>query len=174
MATFEIGLPTGEKYRVDGPDDMTPEQAYSHVQSQHAVPAAQPGVAEDVAKSGGIGLVKGGIGLAGTGSDIREMQAGLLSKGAGALGLDVAPETISKGLRFIPGMAGPTSQDITSVVEKATGPLYQPKTTAGEYTQTLGEFLPSLAFPESGAASLGRRVLTNVVAPALASETAGH
>src|SRR5208282_3669379 len=66
--------------------------------------AAAPSVGEDVAKSGGIGLVKGGIGLAGTGGDIREMQAGLLSKGAGALGLDVAPETVSKGLRFIPGM----------------------------------------------------------------------
>src|SRR5262245_42341350 len=78
-------------------------------------PAPQPEIstaqaAADIPLSAGIGVVKGGMNLAGLPGDIRELAASGASKAAGALGLDVSPETISKGLRFlpVPGAAGPT------------------------------------------------------------------
>lgn len=62
--------------------------------------------------------------------------------------------------------------------------LYEPRTTAGEYAQTLGEFavpgsLPSAAARNAPniatrAARVGEDVVGNIVAPALLSETAGQ
>jgi hypothetical protein len=133
----------------------------------------QPTMAEDVLKSGGTGIARGAVNLAGTSGDIREGQADLLSRGAKALGADIAPETISKGLRFLPMMGGPTSKDIEGAAEKVTGPLYQPKTMPGEYAETAGSFLPAALLP-AGEMGLGARLLKLVAAPALASETAGQ
>jgi hypothetical protein len=52
-----------------------------------------------------------------------------------------------------------------------TGPLYKPQTLLGQYADTAVQFLPALlGGPESLALKLGTRVL----APAIASETAGQ
>jgi hypothetical protein len=118
-----------------------------------------PSVAADVAKSAGIGVVKGGVGLAGLPGDAMR----LIQDAFDRMGLQRAN---NPNAQFPPG-----SGDLTQRLENLTGQLYQPKTTAGEYAQSLGEFLPALAGgPEGLAARLGRQV----VAPAVASETAGQ
>lgn len=62
----------------------------------------------------------------------------------------------------------PTSAEIQGAVTK-DGPLYQPQTKAGQYARTIAQFAPAAATPGSAA-----RRLANVIAPALASETAGQ
>jgi hypothetical protein len=66
----------------------------------------------------------------------------------------------------------PTAGEIKNIATDLTGiSLPTPQTTAGEYAHTVGEFLPaSLAGP----GGLGTRVLTQAVAPGLASEAAGQ
>lgn len=168
MATFEITGPDGAKYHVVGPEGSTEQQALEKIQAQTA---EKPSVAADVAKSGGIGVVKGGLGLAGLPGDL----GALIGKGAEKLGIpeDVrsAVSTGAKAVPIIGSLTGPTSRDLRGGLEKVTGPLYEPKTTAGEYAQTGGEFLPGVI---GGGASIPVKLATRVAAPALASETAGQ
>ena len=96
----------------------------------------QSSTTEDVAKSAGIGLAKGAIGGLGTPGDL----ANLLAKGSkvagdyigGFFGAEPSPEV---GKPIIP-----TSETIQKGVESQTGKFYEPKTTAGRYTQTAAEF----------------------------------
>ncbi len=105
--------------------------------------SAPPSMAADIAKSGGIGLAKGVIGLAGLPGDVSSWMGG----------------------NFLPTSAG-----IQKKIEGVTGQFYEPKTTAGQYAQTIGEFAPAaLGGPET----LGARLL-RVLGPAVASETAGQ
>lgn len=139
----------------------------------------EPSVAMDVAKSGGIGVVKGGISAVGGGGDLRT----LLSKGvdyaAGKLG--ASPEsaekfknTFDKAARFTTAgrvlSDAPTSADIQKGIEGYTGEFYKPQTTAGKYAQTAGEFLPAAAL---GPGRLVPRLASGVFA-GLGSEAAGQ
>lgn len=133
----------------------------------------------DVAKSVGVGLAKGTISIAGGIGDMRE----LLSKGIDAAGskLGISPDTIESG-KNIAGRAArmtpigrvisdaPTSQDIQSKIEGYTGEFYKPKTTAGEYAQTVGEFLPAAA---AGPGRMAPKLASGLIA-GLASEAAGQ
>lgn len=124
-------------------------------------------VAADVAKSGGIGLVKGGIGIAGMPGDL----SNALAKGsqfasdyiAGKLGIDPGPRATAALL--------PTAASLQKHVESVTGDFYQPKTVAGEYAQTAGEFAPALI---GGPETLGAKLVSRVAVPTIASETAGQ
>lgn len=132
---------------------------------------AAPSTVEDVAKSGGIGVAKGVIGLAGLPGDAKSLIGSGLSYIESKLGRD--PETIKKSdaaMQAAPSIL-PTSGGIQSAIESKTGEFYKPKTTAGEYAQTTGEFLPGIL---GGPGGVVRRGITQVVAPALASETAGQ
>lgn len=134
----------------------------------------QPSLGEDVAKSAGIGVVKGGLGLAGISGDIRELAAKGINRASGALGYELPQDKVAAALKLAsPGgvLAGPTSQQLQGGLETVTGPLYKPQTTAGEYAQTAGEFLPNAAMGPGG---LVRRGIGQVLAPAIASETAGQ
>lgn len=135
-----------------------------------AYEAKNPGImgtAADVAKSGGIGLAKGAIGLAGAPGDL----SNLLAKGsqyasnyiADKVGLDRGPQAGETML--------PTSGSIQKNVEGVTGDFYKPKTTAGEYAQTAGEFAPGIL---GGGEGLASRALTRIAIPAATSETAGQ
>lgn len=129
-----------------------------------------PSVAADVAKSGGIGLVKGAIGLAGALGDLTDL---------GAKGIGAASDFISDKLgveRYKrsekPSILNniPTSETITKAIEEKTGKFYEPQTTPGKYARTVGEFIPASALGPGGmAAKLG----TGVTA-ALGSEGAGQ
>lgn len=69
--------------------------------------------------------------------------------------------------------AAPSTQDWNKATSAVIGPSYSPKTTAGEYAKTTGEFAAGL--PLGGnLRNVGRMVLGDVLAPALASETAGQ
>lgn len=159
---------------VEFPDNMNDAQIAAAIKANMPSAQEKPSVSEDLAKSAGIGVVKGGLGLAGSSGDVRELIAKGVGKASGALGYEIPAETTSKVLKTVSPagiFAGPTSQQLRGAVEGVTGPLYEPKTTAGEYAQTTGEFLPGLIGGPAGAA---RRAVTNVLAPAAASETAGQ
>lgn len=151
---------------VEFPDGMSDEAISTAIKSNLA---AQPSTAEDVAKSGGIGVAKGTIGLAGMPADL----GGLLAKGSkaagdyigGKLGFEPSPDLPQKSaLDYL------TSSGIQKAVESQTGEFYKPKTKAGKYAETVGEFLPaSLAGP----GGLVRKVGTGVLS-ALGSEGAGQ
>jgi len=127
----------------------------------------QVGMLEDVAKSAGSGLVKGGIGLATLPGTVEQLgRMGVNYVGEKLTG---QPDTVSKD-SILPGYRE-TKQ---FVEDKITGPLYKPKTTAGEYAGTIAEFAPGVLFPAGAAGGLAARVGLNVVAPAVASETAGQ
>lgn len=124
-------------------------------------------MAADVAKSGGIGLAQGAIGLAGLPGDAREFAAGA----AGWLGGDTAAGATRAAFNAIPGFSNmPTSSQIKGGVEGVTGEFYQPKSTAGEYARTVGEFAPAAV---AGPGGLVRKAAMTVI-PAVASETAGQ
>jgi len=136
-------------------------------------PSAEPGVAEDMAKSAAIGLPKGVMKLAGTAGDVRDMMASGASSLASQFGYDVDPETISKYARRvpIPLLQGPTSSEIRDTVEKATGPLYEPKTVPGQYAQTVAELVPAAL---GGPGGWARRLMQGAVLPGIGSEAAGQ
>lgn len=182
MARIKITGPDGRTAYITPPEGATEAQIQAKVDeiksawgqdtnlapSPGPVPAAPTARAEvstpvDVAKSLGAGVVRGGMGLA----SLPGLAEHFGRKGINALGGDVAPET-----------ALPMYGDIERRVEGAVGPLYKPQTTAGEYAETIGEFAPGALFPVAGAATragqIAARVGGGVVAPAVASETAGQ
>lgn len=131
--------------------------------SQQAPSAEGVNPLVDVAKSAGIGLAQGGIGLATLPGNLEAL---------GRLGIDKAAEFLGYGEPVSREAVLPTAADAQGFIEKYTGPFYQPQTTAGEYARTIGEFAPLAAFggPEAGLLSRA----ANVVAPAVVSETAGQ
>lgn len=143
-------------------------------------PAKQPEmtggeIAADVGKSAGIGAVKGGIGILGMLGDATDL---------GAKGIEGASNFISDKLGIDryqrpekPSILEkiPTSESIQRGVEKRTGEFYKPKTIAGEYAQTTGEFAAGAALgPMNGTRAVAGRILRYGVAPAVTSETAGQ
>jgi hypothetical protein len=63
----------------------------------------------------------------------------------------------------------PTSEQIGNAVAAPVGGFYQPQTTAGKYTDTIGQFLPAALAPGNMLLRAAR-----VVAPGAASEAAGQ
>lgn len=124
---------------------------------------------DDVIKSGAAGLVRGGAGLLGLPGSLEWLGRAGINKAASAFGAEgdvVSPEN------YIP-----SGSDLVKGIEKAAGPLYQPKTTAGKYAATIGEFAPGVLFPAAGATNTARmvgKVAGNWLAPAIASEAAGQ
>lgn len=129
-----------------------------------------PSVVGDMAKSAGVGLAKGAIGLGGLVGDLSDL---------GAKGLEHATNFVSDKLgveRYKrpeqPSILNniPTSKSIKDAVETQTGEFYKPQTRAGKYAETAAEFLPSAAIGPGGmAAKLGTGV-----AAGLGSEAAGQ
>lgn len=126
--------------------------------------------AGDVAKSAGVGLGKGLIGIGGMIGDLSDL---------GAKGIETATNYVSDKLgveRYkrpeTPSVLNniPTSASITKSVEGVTGKFYEPKTTAGEYTRTVGEFIPAAA---AGPGRMLTKLLSGVMG-GLGSEAAGQ
>src|SRR6266704_3219457 len=123
--------------------------------------------AKDIAKSAGIGMAKGTIGLAGLPGAV----ANLLARGSQAAtnliaektGLDPGPQSGDAVL--------PTSASLQKNVEGVTGDFYKPQTLPGHYAETVGEFLPSAI---AGPGGVARKVALQAVVPGLASEAAGQ
>src|SRR5262245_57454117 len=119
-------------------------------------------IAADVAKSTGVGTVKGTIGLLGLPEQLADWSARGLSWLTGR-----DPESFrDKGDARLP-----STQEIRGAVERHTGPLYEPKTQLGQYGQTVGEFIPGALMGPSGVA---RRLAMGALVPGVASEAAGE
>jgi hypothetical protein len=159
---IDVQGPDGSSFSFpdDTPQDTISSALDSHYGSASSSAPSDTSTLGDVAKSAGIGLAKGAIGLAGLPGDA----ANVLNKG-----IDWAESKF--GITPQPSSDALTSGALTRAVESVTGPLYKPKTTAGEYAQTIGEFVPNLI---GGPEGLATKAATRVLAPALASETAGQ
>lgn len=178
---------------------MTPEQERAlalararrrRQESQGGAVQAQetPGVLSDVVASGASGVARGAadlVGLPGTIADAVTAGGRWALRSGYELATGAEPSTDGGAVeRFFAGpspevesqllggnvLSGERMRDAASAVTGGATD-YQPYTTAGEYSRTLGEFLP-------GAAALGggstASLLRNAVAPALASESAGQ
>lgn len=125
--------------------------------------------AVDAAKSFGTGVGRGVIGLIGLPGEVAGWGAAGLDKATqfvgGLVGADVAPRKAEPAIRM------PNIADVQRGVESVTGDFYKPKSTVGEYAQTVGEFAPGMLM---GPSSIGARAVTNVLLPGIGSEAAGH
>lgn len=143
----------------------------SYQQSEQAqAPSAGSGIAAtamDVAKSIPAGIAKGVMGLATLPGNLEALATSGLDWALDKAGKPGLGKAIGKANDYLG--APYTSQDMQRDVEKVTGPLYKPQTTAGKYAETIGEFAPNAAFP----GGMVNRA-ANVVAPAVASEAAGQ
>jgi hypothetical protein len=123
-------------------------------------------IAGDVGKSTGIGLAQGAIGLATLPGNLEGLGRAGINAAAGLVGAQppVSGETVL-----------PTYDDWKKRVEGVTGEFYEPKSTAGEYARTIGEFAP-LAIPAimTGGVAAAPAAAGAVAGPAIVSETAGQ
>lgn len=174
MAVFEVEGPDGKVYDVDAPDAATAASAIKSMSGgagRFAAPAlantkaeakwTAGDVASDVAKGAGIGLAQGALGLATLPGNLEALGRAGINAGAGLLGIKepVSPDTWLVNYN-----------DAKGAVEEFTGDFYKPKTTAGKYAKSIGEFAPmAVGGPAGLAARAGR-----VAAPAIASEAAGQ
>lgn len=125
-----------------------------------APPMTAGETAMDVAKSAGVGLGEGVLGLGTSPGNIEQLGRLGINKGAEMLGYK-APLSEDTYL--------PTLNDAKRMLEPHTGKFYEPKSTAGEYARTIGEFAPMALAPGGAVARAA-----NVLGPALADETAGQ
>jgi len=134
--------------------------------------AEPPGMAEDMLRSAGAGIRRGIEGLAGMAGDVGRAQASLTRRGLLALG---APESVADTVSSVTALPQylPSSKDVGDFTDPMIGPSYEPQTTQGEYSRTVGEFLPGIVGP-GGPVKWAARGATDVLIPALASETAGQ
>jgi hypothetical protein len=135
--------------------------------AEPAKPAMSAGEAvADVGKSAGMGLAQGVMGLATTFGNVESLSRAGINAGAGLLGIE---PPVSKRT-FLP-----TYDDFKGATESITGEFYKPRSTAGEYARTIGEFAP-MAIPTvmTGGAAALPGAAGAVLGPAIMSETAGQ
>jgi hypothetical protein len=159
---WEGDQPVSPDLAMRNPADSTQSATPSQPQTPAAPELTAGETAADVAKSLGIGAAQGVLGLATTPGNLEQLARLGFDKTATALGY--ADPELSKSTIL------PTYNDWKSDIEKHTGEFYEPKTTLGKYARTIGEFAPTAVVGPGGMAA---RAL-NVVAPAVASETAGE
>lgn len=158
----------------------------SKIQSQPVVPNAAPVEAKagwgdtiaDMAKSAGSGIVRGATALADLPGDI---MSGGMKLAERATGYDI-PEYAERAMMAVsPMTAGRalTGESLTQGMEKEIPSVmgYQPKTTPGRYSRTVGEFVPGAAATAlTGGTSLvplAFRTAAQSIIPGVASEFAG-
>lgn len=182
MAIFEIQGPDGAIFEVDAPDENAAVSGFKQFS------AGQPATfADRFAGDGGAGAPKPP--QESTFSDVmKSAGSGLASGVAGLVGLpNLASQAVDWGVRGahklitgneLPqpeGPAGsllPKAETVVGGIESVTGKLHEPSTRAGKFARTIGEFAPGVAM--GGAGGLLPRIAGNVLAPAVASETAGQ
>lgn len=138
------------------------------------LPMGWDDAAKDWAASLGTGLYKGVAGLVGLPYDAGKLIGGGLGYGIDRL-RGYSPEEASARKQQADALydataSAPGYADIIAATESITGPLHEPKTTAGQYLETIGEFAAPGIGGKAGLLRKGAQILV----PALASETAGQ
>jgi hypothetical protein len=134
----------------------------------------------DVAKSAGVGLGKGVIGVAGMAGDVRSLAGRGIDYAANAAG--ISPDVVSRAkdyatqaskLNPITAMLtqAPTSAQVRAPIEEQTGKFYESQTPAGRYTGAAMEMVPGALMGPGGPV---RNAIAFGAIPGLASEFAGE
>lgn len=138
------------------------------------------GVAEDVAKSAGSGLVRGAAQVAGMGGDLQGWIFGKVEDRLRNAGVDLnraREEMNAASPSFMRQEADAPrigTKEIMAGVDRATGlPItsYQPQTTVGKFARTGAEFIPGAVLAPGGV--VGNAVRYGII-PGIASEAAGQ
>ncbi len=165
MANFTITGPDGKRYKVSGENAEGALQALQ--QHLGAAPQAQPqpDTGMDMLKSAGSGLAQGAAGLVSMPAQLGDYLGKKATSGIDYL-MGVPPEETAHNQAQASdyGRTLPNPANIQ-------GPEYQPQTTAGRYTQTVGQFLPSTL--AGGPVGIGAKLLGATTA-GLGSEAAGQ
>jgi len=143
-------------------------------------PKPKVGVAEDVAKSAGSGLLKGAVGLATAPIDMPKVAgeygvSWLLAKAAEKAGLMPKGKTAEDFVKSAqetfggPELAGPKVQ---KWIHDAGVPDYEPQTRAGRYVESVGEVAPMIAAGPGGLLQKGVQSIGAGVGSEAASEAA--
>lgn len=172
MHTYNVTDPdSGKSIQLQGESPPTEAELNDIFAQVH------PSVGVDSAKGAWSGLLSGLNDLAHTPGNMMNMGAhgiaavaDYFKPGAGAM-INTAADTVAS----IPGLPMLSGSASDSPVLDKIGGGYVPKTTAGQYAHTIGEFAPALIGGEAGTIpKLAKSFAGRVVAPALASETAGQ
>lgn len=125
--------------------------------------------AEDIGRSVVSGLDAGVAGLAGLPSFIGSIaQAGVELGQSAVQGRPLEEVHAERAKDYV--IPSETLEHFSGpAIHQRSGLAHRPQTTAGEYAHTIGEFAPNALIPGGMAARAGQ-----VLAPALASETAGQ
>jgi hypothetical protein len=161
MATFQITAPDGKKYRVTGENAQGAHAALMEMLGEQAAePAPEVSRGEDVKMALKSGLREGAIAVPETLEMLGRLGVRTYEEAKDLLGYDVDEKT-------------PVLQSTIGQALREAFPAeeYEPQTTAGEYAQTIAEFLPSAAI--GGPAGLARRGVAMTTAGA-GSEFAGQ
>jgi hypothetical protein len=136
----------------------------------------KPSALEDAGKSVASGLGNAAISTLGMGGDVRSLLGAGVDAAGRKLGFDGSKvrqtaSTIANMTPLVGINNAPTSQQLKdSAPDALVSPDYQPQTTFGGYLKTGAEMAPNLLLGRGG---IVPRMLTDVAAPAIASETAG-
>lgn len=173
MATLNVN---GQNVQVDDaflklPHDQ--QQATVEEIASSMKPARTESFGEDAAKSIGSGLGSATISTLGSAGDARD----LLSRGVDAIGnkvgVDLSPLKKVASMSPLGALnAAPTSAQIKSTVtDPIVSPDYEPKYEFNRFLKKGAEFAPAALL--GGPEGVGSKLLTNVAAPAIASEIGG-
>lgn len=191
MAKYRITAPDGGTYEISAPDSASEQDVLQYAmrsmgKGDPAQPVAQAepekppvDVLPDMAKSFGSGVIKGGLALAALPNTLGQLANKVGEWSAdqlGAMGLPTSGEKYRAANASSPTsianqlQSAPSFQGMKQGVEKVTGPLYDPQTTAGKFAGTTGEFASGMLMP----GGMVQKVIGNTLAPAVASEAAGQ
>jgi hypothetical protein len=152
----------------------------------------EPAVLPDVAKSAGIGLAKGAVGIPGLPGDVQALarhfspaeylgnkfaehfpEAAQWLKEQGEENRRRYGNLMERGDLGPGGVTLPSSGDIQSAIEnKVTGSWYEPQTPSGERAKTIASFVPQAL--ATGGESVIPNLVKGAILPGAASQAAGE
>ena len=178
MAQLKIGdkvITVDDSFLTLSPEDQQKTVDEIEQSLGAAAPQLQPqvGVGEDMLKGGATGVAQGTLSLGGLIGDAQNLLIDRPTEWAlGKMGYTPEQAKNVTSARRSTGVFGgaPTTEQLTGMVEKQFGPMYEAKTSPGKFAQTAGQFLPASALGPGG---MVPKVLTGLGA-AVGSEAAGQ
>jgi hypothetical protein len=155
------GVKPADLYAAAG-GNIVPSVNKASRQEPMVAPGGWLDTAADIGRSALTGAGQGALAVAGLPGDIKTGVDWLMNKA-----LPMTPEQQAAYQRqntLVP----PTTGELRGATQGAIGPFYQPKTTAGRYAESIGEFVPAAVAGPGGAV----RKAAMAVAPGLLTEGA--